>query len=191
MRILAGAICATLLLITSIARASPVILPNNGSVIIDGPYSSDPFDLVFIPVNVFAPSPSARSFPHDLINAVAYNLDVFIDSEGFTYHLALCDTTNPGPCSGPSSAFTPVLTTDHRILTMRTFLRGFGGYVDPYFPNDVIITAYLPDGFYVAAVPEPSTWAMLLIGFAGIGFAAYRQSRRQLPTAVMKVCSRE
>ena len=29
-----------------------------------------------------------------------------------------------------------------------------------------------------AAVPEPSTWAMLLIGFAGIGFAAYRKRRR-------------
>ena len=29
----------------------------------------------------------------------------------------------------------------------------------------------------VAAVPEPSTWAMLLIGFAGVGFAAYRKRR--------------
>jgi hypothetical protein len=27
---------------------------------------------------------------------------------------------------------------------------------------------------YSPAVPELSTWAMLLIGFAGIGFAAYR-----------------
>jgi hypothetical protein len=27
----------------------------------------------------------------------------------------------------------------------------------------------------VPAVPEPSTWAMLLIGFAGIGFMAYRR----------------
>jgi hypothetical protein len=26
-------------------------------------------------------------------------------------------------------------------------------------------------------VPEPSTWAMLLIGFAGLGFAGYRQAR--------------
>ena len=26
-----------------------------------------------------------------------------------------------------------------------------------------------------AAVPEPSTWAMLLIGFAGVGFTAYRR----------------
>jgi hypothetical protein len=30
----------------------------------------------------------------------------------------------------------------------------------------------------VMAVPETSTWAMLLIGFAGIGFASYRKSRR-------------
>jgi PEP-CTERM motif len=28
------------------------------------------------------------------------------------------------------------------------------------------------------AVPEPSTWAMMLIGFAGLGFAGYRASRK-------------
>jgi hypothetical protein len=27
-------------------------------------------------------------------------------------------------------------------------------------------------------IPEPSTWAMMLLGFAGLGFAAYRASRR-------------
>jgi hypothetical protein len=46
-----------------------------------------------------------------------------------------------------------------------------------------------PSGFYadnsgafdvnVNAVPEPSTWAMLVIGFAGVGFMAYR--RRSFP----------
>jgi hypothetical protein len=30
----------------------------------------------------------------------------------------------------------------------------------------------------VAAVPEPPTWAMMLLGFAGLGFAGYRRSRR-------------
>ena len=28
------------------------------------------------------------------------------------------------------------------------------------------------------SVPEPSTWAMMLIGFAGLGFVGYRASRR-------------
>ena len=30
----------------------------------------------------------------------------------------------------------------------------------------------------VAAVPEPSTWAMMLLGFAGIGFVAYRRKAK-------------
>jgi hypothetical protein len=29
-----------------------------------------------------------------------------------------------------------------------------------------------------AVVPEPSTWAMMLLGFAGLGFAAYRRARK-------------
>jgi hypothetical protein len=29
-----------------------------------------------------------------------------------------------------------------------------------------------------AAVPEPSTWVMLLLGFAGVGFMAYRRKAK-------------
>jgi hypothetical protein len=29
-----------------------------------------------------------------------------------------------------------------------------------------------------AATPEPSTWAMMLLGFAGLGFAGYRRTRK-------------
>ena len=39
----------------------------------------------------------------------------------------------------------------------------------------------LPSGAVLdsgSPVPEPSTWAMMLIGFAGLGFAGYRASRR-------------
>ena len=39
------------------------------------------------------------------------------------------------------------------------------------------------DGYRIVAsfsvVPEPSTWAMMLVGFAGLGFAAYRTRRAQ------------
>jgi hypothetical protein len=36
--------------------------------------------------------------------------------------------------------------------------------------------------FGIAAVPEPSTWAMMILGFAGVGFMAYRR-RNQFVTA--------
>lgn len=47
-----------------------------------------------------------------------------------------------------------------------------------------IIDGFLPDNLggvsldinpVVAVVPEPSTWAMMILGFAGIGFMAYRR----------------
>jgi PEP-CTERM motif len=31
----------------------------------------------------------------------------------------------------------------------------------------------------VAAVPEPSAWALMMLGFAGIGFTAYRRKSSQ------------
>jgi len=30
----------------------------------------------------------------------------------------------------------------------------------------------------LATVPEPSTWAMMLLGFAGLGFVSYRRTRK-------------
>jgi hypothetical protein len=34
-----------------------------------------------------------------------------------------------------------------------------------------------PFEFGMAGVPEPSTWALMLLGFAGLGFAGYRRAR--------------
>ena len=34
-------------------------------------------------------------------------------------------------------------------------------------------------GAAVSAIPEPSTWAMMMLGFAGLGFLAYRRPRRR------------
>jgi hypothetical protein len=43
--------------------------------------------------------------------------------------------------------------------------------------NGGVARGYIVE-FNVAAVPEPSTWAMMILGFAGVGFMAYR-SRNQ------------
>jgi hypothetical protein len=39
------------------------------------------------------------------------------------------------------------------------------------FITDIVVTA-------VAAIPETATWAMMALGFAGLGFAGVRKSRR-------------
>lgn len=44
---------------------------------------------------------------------------------------------------------------------------------------------YLDDvSLNVAAVPEPSTWAMMILGFAGVGFMAYRRRNQAAALAV-------
>ena len=35
----------------------------------------------------------------------------------------------------------------------------------------------------ITSAPEPSTWAMMLLGFAGLGFAGYRASRKNIALA--------
>jgi hypothetical protein len=40
-----------------------------------------------------------------------------------------------------------------------------------------------PGIFTLTAVPEPSTWAMMLLGFAGLGFAGYRRTRKPVSIA--------
>jgi PEP-CTERM motif len=41
-------------------------------------------------------------------------------------------------------------------------------------------TAFLAES---GAIPEPSTWAMMLLGFAGLGVAGYRRSRKNVAIA--------
>jgi hypothetical protein len=62
---------------------------------------------------------------------------------------------------------------------------GSNGYVLinslPKF-NEVVVTSAANSFEFdnvVAGVPEPSTWAMMLLGFAGLGYAAYRKTKTE------------
>jgi PEP-CTERM motif len=41
-------------------------------------------------------------------------------------------------------------------------------------PNNIETSVDGPTGLQIAFVPEPATWAMMLLGFAGLGFAGFR-----------------
>jgi hypothetical protein len=79
-----------------------------------------------------------------------YNGVVFTADNGYLYNLFTQNTYNP--------SFDALLTTDPN-----------GGGVG----NNNLGT-----GTITAAVPEPSTWAMMLIGFVGVGFMAYRRKAK-------------
>jgi len=54
-----------------------------------------------------------------------------------------------------------------------------GNGVDTSFMNAGLITgSAVINPVISGTVPEPSTWAMLLLGFAGLGYAGYRQRRK-------------
>jgi PEP-CTERM motif len=50
------------------------------------------------------------------------------------------------------------------------------GAIDPQYFVD--FTTPVVGGSIAESVPEPSTWAMLLMGFAGLGFVAFHRSRK-------------
>lgn len=78
-----------------------------------------------------------------------------------------------------------VLSTDvtsYSAVTSVSNLSDFEGHGE----NSFFVASYIPTDFYgylsgtvtetMVTVPEPSTWAMMLLGCAGLGFAGYRRS---------------
>jgi hypothetical protein len=73
------------------------------------------------------------------------------------------------------SSFDPVGSVSTTINGVNDLGQIVGFYTDG---NDNVI------GFVGTPVPEPQTWAMMLLGFAGLGFAGYRVSRKNGAAAV-------
>jgi hypothetical protein len=58
---------------------------------------------------------------------------------------------------------------------------GFGGYGVAVATADTALD-YVSGGV-TASTPEPSTWAMMILGFVGLGFVGYRSSRKAAASA--------
>jgi hypothetical protein len=60
-------------------------------------------------------------------------------------------------------------------------------FIPAYFEADVLVpadpTVGATNALIATAVPEPSTWAMMMLGFCGLGIFAYRR-RRDAPASI-------
>jgi hypothetical protein len=106
-----------------------------------------------------APSSSISAFNFDILNAGVGTQAIFV--------LATWDSLN-------SRAVSPLFTSAANVAVT-------GGY--SWVNNSISGVTLTPGETYVAfltvaAAPEPSTWAMMLAGFAGLGFAGLRRARK-------------
>jgi CHRD domain/PEP-CTERM motif len=112
-------------------------------------------------VGVATTTPTFTGFP----------LGVTSGTYDHTFDLTLASSYNPafvtaqGGLAGAEAALENALVAGETYLNIHT----------TNFPNGEI------RGF-LSAVPEPSTWAMMLLGFAGLSFA-FRKSRRKVSFA--------
>jgi PEP-CTERM motif-containing protein len=85
--------------------------------------------------------------------------------------------------------------TSHTIINATT--SSFIGFVSDGTITSLTVSAVQPAGSFLwptvddlrlaqgltSAVPEPATWAMMILGFAGVGYMSYRR-RKQAAFAV-------
>jgi|ERR1700722_11789198 len=100
--------------------------------------------------------------PVTLTNLIFWEAGGFSDDHYFSF---------AGPKFYKGSESSPTFRIDLSPVTLPNE-GAFGGKMD-------LVTVVDPPPLGVLAVPELSTWAMLLLGFFGLGYAGYRKARRR------------
>jgi PEP-CTERM motif len=157
---------------------------NNGLDIVDASVSLFP---ILSPPS--APESTNLLAPHDFSKfAVASGLPVM--SNGFVTYDNLFWPGNAPPTASDFSGHGTFLdiyglafTIDGGSTVVDLFSNGLGfGPPGAVFGLAVVTSQttsdYFPNAGIAASTPEPSTWAMMILGFAGLGFAGYRASRK-------------
>ena len=97
-----------------------------------------------------------------------------------TYNI-LSITTNMGTQTFTAAGLGFAVTDGNQSFSQYVQFVGTGGDLikSVSFTNNPSVDAFETANFNVAAVPEPATWAMMLIGFGGIGLAMRRRKPQQ------------
>lgn len=115
---------------------------------------------------------SALSQSLATVAGTTYDVSFWLNSNGLSFNevtLSWGGTTIFDQTDIPANGWTEYSLIE--TATSNTTLLAFGLEQDAGYSG-------LDDVRVTAAVPEPATWALMLIGFAGVGFAAYRRNNR-------------
>lgn len=88
-----------------------------------------------------------------------------------------------GGCYSGGCGYTGWIQSTYTISTAGTYTLTFGvtNWADKAYDSGLAFDGVTVDGTPVTgAVPEPSTWAMMILGFAGVGFMAYRRRHQSV-----------
>lgn len=135
--------------------------------------------------------------PKDLWNAG--DLPRWSNADGLIVNLLATGSDDSGqPAGTPIGSIFPLWTQDGLTAAYGTLVGkiGSGGYfaIGTHFTGSANATGELKLFYWdsnngdntqfvtanISAVPEPSTWAMMILGFAGVGFLAYRRRNQAL-----------
>jgi len=178
MRFLSVAACA---LAASLLSASP-----SQAIVVESHYLTGPHQFT-----VYGPIPEPIEIliglswnPEKLYDVDFHNgvsIQAFVSTSPYSYAYLGEIITNTGSHypDFPDNTFT--LTNTDRTVSVTLLTSASENWII----NDAYVYFNLPDNLSIAApVPEPSTWAMLILGFAGIALIRrYRPSRADRVTA--------
>ncbi len=162
---------------------SPLSMEYSGHFTVSGDF--DPGQTYFAIFHL-ATTPSIYIGPdplHDGSNSYFYSAFVSPPQGGDEGYILVCGSSAGSTGCMPGPGFHPLGFDESH----KTFRYGFHliKQSDVEVAGEPVFSVNLPDGFTVAAVPEPSTWAMMILGFAGVGFKSFRRrSQRAALTAV-------
>jgi hypothetical protein len=155
------------------ANGLPASSPNGGNFVgMDGAFQQGPLSQTIDGLTVgqtYAVSfdwAGAQQFTIDGENTE--QMQVSLGSE--THSTAVYDNSSHGFSGWMSKTFDFTATSTSEVLS---FL-AIGTPIAPSVPPFSLLDSVSME----AAVPEPSTWAMMLLGLAGLGYAGFRRGRR-------------
>jgi hypothetical protein len=134
-------------------------------------------DSITLNFNAMDVSPNARPGENNIFFSIANSSNSTVFNE--TLLITATSVTIPGGTLLAGQSYTFDLLFDDRIVTLDDELN---------IPLTQFYDTHTDGSFSTAAgaVPEPSTWSILLVGFVGLGFAASLSGRKQGVTATAR-----